>query len=166
MARRRTGRGLVLALTLGVVLGALWSGPLSSAGAQSGGGGVLRIPYDLTSFGGARWDPTTPTNPDIWYAQRWIYDPLDGATGAPSVKYVSANTPLDVPPEQHCGRTVYSDIHVSSGDDSAPNKPFPTGCTSMGLSPQEKVLVYMLFDLSACIVPDDQPPAPPPIIVR
>jgi hypothetical protein len=99
------------------------------------------------------------------YAQRWIYDPLDGATGAPSVKYVSANTPLDVPPEQHCGRTVYSDIHVSSGDASAPNRPFPSGCTSSGLSPQEKVLVYMLFDLSACIVPDDRPPQPP-IIVR
>jgi len=99
------------------------------------------------------------------YAQRWIYDPMDSRTGALSVKYVSANTPLDVPSEQQCGRTVYSDIHVSSGDDSAPNRPFPTGCTSQGLSPQEKVLIYMLFDLSACIVPDDQPPAPP-IIVR
>ncbi|MEO8181741.1 MAG: carboxypeptidase regulatory-like domain-containing protein [Deltaproteobacteria bacterium] len=99
------------------------------------------------------------------YAQRWIYDPMDGATGGLSVKYVSANTPLDVPSEQQCGRTVYSDIHVSSGDNSAPARPFPTGCTSLGLSPQEKVLIYMLFDLSACIVPDDQPPAPP-IIVR
>ncbi|MEY4550999.1 MAG: hypothetical protein RL685_7194 [Pseudomonadota bacterium] len=99
------------------------------------------------------------------YAQRWIYDPLDGATGAPSVKYVTANTPLGAPAADQCGRTVYSDIHVSSGDNSAPNRPFPTGCTSTGLSPQEKVLIYMLFDLSACIVPDNQPPAPP-IIVR
>jgi hypothetical protein len=99
------------------------------------------------------------------YAQRWIYDPLDGATGAPSVKYVTANTPLGAPAAEQCGRTVYSDIHVSSGDDSAPGLPFPTGCTSTGLSPQEKVLIYMLFDLSACIVPDNQPPAPP-IIVR
>jgi hypothetical protein len=99
------------------------------------------------------------------YAQRWIYDPLDVPTGRVSVKYVSANTPLDVPSEQQCGRTVYSDIHVSSGDESAPATPFPTGCTSLGLSPQEKVLIYMLFDLSACVVPDDQPPRPP-IIVR
>lgn len=102
-------------------------------------------------------------NPE--YAQRWIYDPLDAATGAPSVKYVTANTPLGAPAAEQCGRTVYSDIHVSSGDDSAPSLPFPTGCTSSGLSPQEKVLIYMLFDLSACIVPDDQPPVPP-VIVR
>lgn len=99
------------------------------------------------------------------YAQRWIYDPLDGATGALSVKYVTANTPLGAAAAEQCGRTVYSDIHVSSGDNSAPNLPFPSGCTSSGLSPQEKVLIYMLFDLSACIVPDDEPPRPP-IIVR
>jgi peptide/nickel transport system substrate-binding protein len=75
-ARRRTPRGVVLALIVAVTLGTLWSGAFSSAGAQSSGGGVLRVPYDLTAFGGARWDPTTPTNPDIWYAQRWIYDSL------------------------------------------------------------------------------------------
>src|SRR6478735_2637747 len=74
-ARRRSARGLVLALTVAMILGALAVGPASTAGAQSSGG-VLRIPYDLTAFGGARWDPTTPTNPDIWYAQRWIYDSL------------------------------------------------------------------------------------------
>ena len=72
-----------------------------AAGAQSGGsGGVLRLPYDLTSFGGARWDPTTPTNPDIWYAQRWIYDSLmrqnaDGSYSPGLAK--SATTPDGCP---------------------------------------------------------------------
>lgn len=95
------------------------------------------------------------------YATRWIYDPMDQFTGELSTKYVSANTPVGVPPDQQCGRIVYSDIHVSSGDASRPNLPFPTGCTSEGLSPQEKVLIFMLFDLSACLIPDDEVPRPP-----
>jgi hypothetical protein len=99
-------------------------------------------------------------NPE--YARRWIYDPMDQFTGETSVKYVTANAPVGVPPEQQCGRIVYSDIHVSSGDTSNPTDPFPTGCSSVGLSPQEKVLVFMLFDLSACLIPDDVVPQPPP----
>jgi peptide/nickel transport system substrate-binding protein len=98
--RRRSARGLVLALTAGLILGALAIGPASSAGAQSSGG-VLRIPYDLTAFGGARWDPTTPTNPDIWYAQRWIYDSLmrqnaDGSYSPGLAKSATATDPQTI----------------------------------------------------------------------
>lgn len=83
-------------------------------------------------------------------AQRWIY-----STNPNSVQYLSANTPVNEP--MACGKVVLSDIHVSTGagsateDDSDPSKPFPSGCVTTELSPQEKTLEFMLFDLSACV---------------
>jgi hypothetical protein len=102
-------------------------------------------------------------------SQRWIYHPNDPFTMAESVKYVSANTPVSAPANAKCGRVVYSDIHVSTGDEdtgdvSSTDDPFPTGCRSSILTPQEKVLIFMLFDLSACLIPDDVPPKPPTVV--
>jgi hypothetical protein len=107
---------------------------------------------DIVILGGRRSVDTI----NAAVAQRWIY----GATG-PSVQYLTFNTPMTVPPDQQCGRMILSDIHVSSGDVSNPAKPFPVGCTTRGLSPQEKALEFMLFDLSSCVLHDDQKPMPP-----
>jgi hypothetical protein len=92
-------------------------------------------------------------------ATRAIY--LDDTTnGTPSVQYLSFNTPMDVEEEQQCGRYVLSDIHVSTRagdddeDDSAPDLRYPQGCVTDDLSPQEKALIFMLFDISSCIEPD------------
>jgi hypothetical protein len=97
------------------------------------------------------------------YAQRWIAN-----TNPPSVQYLSANTPMDVEPAKQCGRIVLSDLHVAGGatvgggtDSSSPSFPFPSGCVTSGLSPQEKVLAFMLFDISACLIPDSEKPEPP-----
>ena len=80
--------------------------------------------------------------------------------------HLSFDTPVGVPSDKQCGRAVFSDLHVgaASGDYGGLNSLLPTvpdGCANNGLSPQEKALELMLFDLSSCLTPNDQPPQPP-----
>ncbi|HRC57020.1 MAG TPA: carboxypeptidase-like regulatory domain-containing protein [Kofleriaceae bacterium] len=87
------------------------------------------------------------------YTERWIHYPAAGAR-RPSVQYASLTTPLEKPATEKCGRVVFSDIHVSSGDLSANNLLYPSGgCTTnvATLSPQEKVLAFMMFDIASCV---------------
>ena len=89
-------------------------------------------------------------------AQRWIYqNGFDGET----VKYFTFNTPVGKKADEQCGRGVMSDLHVSDngGDDAN----LPTACGSSPLTPQERALEFMFFDLSSCVQDDKIPPTPP-----
>jgi hypothetical protein len=94
-----------------------------------------------------------PTDP---VSVRWVY-----ANNPNLVEYYSFNTPVGLTTDQQCGKVVFSDLHVAAGN--KPGGTFPgTTCTqSPNLTPQEKALEFLLFDLSSCIQNDTTPPPPP-----
>jgi hypothetical protein len=100
-------------------------------------------------------------------ATRWIYaqnvKDEKQKDVANATLYYTFNTPIEKPAAEQCGRVVYSDIHVSSADKV--NTDFPNGCTTTDLSPQEKALEFMLFDLTSRVCDDTKPP-PPPVCVK
>ena len=118
-------------------------------------------------------DPTGILAPTLYFS----FDTPVGAAASP-----------DGGPPQYCGRAVFSGLHVGGASYDGVNcssgtgkggigggggagggegcnaghvaaAPPPTGCdTSHPLSPQEKALEFMLFDLSACVIPENIPP--------
>jgi hypothetical protein len=86
-------------------------------------------------------------------SQPWI----TATSGMPgSTMYFSFDTPVGS--AAVCGRAVFSDLHVAGDPSTNDNPPPPGGCATGPLSPQEKALEFMLFDLSSCVIPDSQPP--------
>jgi hypothetical protein len=96
-----------------------------------------------------------------------------GTRGSPpgGTMYFSFDTPVGA--KSFCGRAVFSDLHVAGSpmtNDTCNDinlggggQPPPAGCDATAdLSPQEKALEFMLFDLSSCVIPDTVAPAPIP----
>lgn len=72
----------------------------------------------------------------------------------------SFNTPYGAPTDAACGRVAYSGFHVAIG--STTNAIFPNHCSG-SLTDQEKVLLFMVFDLGACVGEEPTPPTCEPI---
>jgi hypothetical protein len=98
-------------------------------------------------------------------------DPVDPNT---RVQQFSFNTPYGAPDEAACGRVAYSGFHVAAtggGSNPFATAVFPAHCrvdnvatadvNESNLTNQEKVLLYMLFDLGACV---GDTPLPPPCV--
>ncbi len=90
----------------------------------------------------------TCTAIDHTKAERWVYY-KDGAQEYP--QNFQFTTPNEVPVADRCGKVVFSDMHVASGSSSSGG--FPSGCSGMAMTPQEKALAFMFFDIASCVGP-------------
>lgn len=86
---------------------------------------------------------------------RWLYAPSS------AMFTYSFNTPVGAKPETQCGRAVYSSFHIANGQPGG-GTTFPAECSANPLSPQEKVMEFLLLDIASCIQVDTTPPIPPP----
>jgi len=90
-------------------------------------------------------------------SQPWI-------TSGSNTMYFSFDTPVggiaspDGGAPAYCGRAVFSDLHVAGDPTTSDTASPPGGCGTGDLSPQEKALEFMLFDLSSCVIPDTVAP--------
>jgi hypothetical protein len=96
--------------------------------------------------------------------QQWLH------WGASTPIHFTFNTPVGAASANQCGRVVYSDWHADvlnypgnypscpiSNTDQPPflshGMTFPSECDSNPMTPQEAILEFMLFDLTACVQP-------------
>lgn len=82
---------------------------------------------------------------DKTLAEQWLY-----ASGTNKPQTIQFTTPIEMAKEQRCGKVVFTDMHVS-GDGSSPSSPFPSSCENGPMSPQEKALAFMVFDIASCV---------------
>jgi hypothetical protein len=91
---------------------------------------------------------TTAMSVDTARAERWTY--LKGTTRPQNFQLT---TPVEVQQADRCGKVVFSDMHVSGNGST---NDYPTGCgdypgAPRALTPQEKALAFMIFDLASCV---------------
>lgn len=81
--------------------------------------------------------------------QSWLSIPSK-TTSPDWILQLTFNTPVGAPAAQQCGRVLFNEYHVVNFN-STTTLPFPTECGSATapMSPQEEMLEYALFDLSA-----------------
>jgi hypothetical protein len=107
------------------------------------GGSTVRGEIPIASNTGK----TTASGMDTARAERWTY--LKGTTRPQNFQFT---TPITAQPADRCGKVVFSDMHVAGNGSTAA---YPTGCgdypNTRDLTPQEKALAFMIFDLASCV---------------
>jgi hypothetical protein len=140
-----------------------WLGNVNALGVSATQGGPVAPAGELPIVAARHDANVTAANTP---STSWIVPDAASKVAAGASEYFSFNTPLGGSSEQECGRVVYSDLHVGGASSDDPTKPVPQECSTANLTPQEKALEFMLFDLSSCVVPDSMVPPPPTIVPK
>jgi hypothetical protein len=83
--------------------------------------------------------------------ERWVFlDPATSPNVAGAMNF-QFTTPQAVDSSMRCGKVVFSDMHVSADSSSSAGTPYPGGCSMAPLTPQEKALAFMFFDIASCV---------------
>ncbi len=101
-----------------------------------------------------RHDQNGPIAP----SQSWMT--IDDVNFPGANVHYTFNTPVGAPAAQQCGRVLFDDFHVENVSDSK-GMIFPTECAAGPMTAQEKLLEFMIFDLSSCVTPDNPPACVP-----
>jgi hypothetical protein len=89
-------------------------------------------------------EKSTATSVDNSKAERWTY-----VQGTQLPQNFQFTTPIEMPPNNRCGKVVFSDMHVSGGPTGSS---YPSSCgATLTLSAQEKALAFMFFDIASCV---------------
>jgi hypothetical protein len=77
---------------------------------------------------------------------------VNDATAGNVPLHYTFDTPVGVAPASQCGRVLYSDFHAEDTMVAA-GTTFPAECTTTTMTPEEKMVEHMLFDLNDCVAP-------------
>jgi N-acetylneuraminic acid mutarotase len=109
-----------------------------------------QIPIDTL-----RRDFNTATSP----TQNWMT--INQPTASTKM-HLTFNTPIGVSAANQCGRVVFSDFHVEDRSIAGGAQySYPGECSNTAMTPQEKLLEFMMFDLASCVTPDTIPACVP-----
>jgi len=99
---------------------------------------------------GAQSGKNTCSAVDNTKAERWVYWTGNGGNSQVPQNF-QFTTPNEASADQRCGKVVFSDMHVSGDSSSNMGDSYPNDCATSGLTPQEKALAFMFFDIASCV---------------
>jgi len=91
-------------------------------------------------------------------ALAWIQAVNPSFPAAPAVQHLTFIAPIGASDAQACGRVAFTNVHFGPSSEASltddATKPFPASCQTKGLTPQQKALEFILFDLLSCAQDD------------